>query len=141
MQADADPPVCKLQNYALSMKEQNLKIKENKQKAKQREMREIHIGVSSRPENKNSLLMFLVQANIDDHDLQHKMNKVKEFLDEKIEVRIVINSDKNILAKFPQAMDRTTLKLLERVEGLVSAVRQPQVKFSEYRKDFILSPK
>lgn len=38
-------------------------------------------------------------------------------------------------------MDRTTLKLLDRVEGLVSSVKQPAVKLGEFRKDFILTPK
>jgi translation initiation factor IF-3 len=69
------------------------------------------------------------------------MSKIKEFLQEGNEVKIVINGNKKLMAKHPDSMDRTTLKLLERVEGLVSSVKQPAVKLGEFRKDFILTPK
>lgn len=82
-----------------------------------------------------------MQANIDSHDLEVKLSKVKEFLSSGNEVKITINSNKKLATKSPQAMDRTVLLVLERVEGLVSSIRQPAVKFAEFRKDFILSPK
>lgn len=66
---------------------------------------------------------------------------MKEFLSDGNEVKITINSNKKLAVKAPEAMDRTVLLVLERVEGLVSSIRQPAVKFAEYRKDFILSPK
>ena len=83
----------------------------------------------------------MFQANIDDHDFGIKLNKVKEFLAAGNEVKISINSNRKLLLKKPESMDRTVLMLLERVEGLVSSIRQPAVKFADLRKDFILSPK
>lgn len=87
------------------------------------------------------MIIFYFQANIDTHDLGVKISKVTEFLSSGCEVKITINSNKKLAAKNPQSMDRTVLMVLERVEGLVSSIRQPAVKFADYRKDFILTPK
>lgn len=122
IKADAEPPVCKVASHKLLVKAKVDKAREVQ--AKQKEIREIHIG-----------------ANIDNHDLDIKLNKVKEFLSAGSEVKIAINSNRKLATKNPQAMDRTVLMVLERVEGLVSSIRQPAVKFAEFRKDFILSPK
>lgn len=69
------------------------------------------------------------------------MQKIKEFLNDGCEVKTVVNSNKKLSAANPGCMDRTVLKLLEKLDGLVDSIRQPAVKFSEFRKDFILSPK
>ena len=74
--------------------------------------------------------------------MEIKLKKIKEFFSDKVEVKVIIEGDKKTMEKFPECMDRTTLRFLEKVEPLVSSIKQPAVRtLHQHRKDFILSPK
>ena len=68
-----------------------------------------------------------------------KIRKVKEFIDEGLQVKLTIFAKKPLLRKNPLAIDETTVKVLDSIEDFVGQV-QPLVRLSD-RVDFILSAK
>ncbi len=69
----ANPPVCRIMDYAKYKYEQEKKQKESHKKQKIQEVKEIRFRLF-----------------IDNHDYQVKLRKIKEFLEEKHRVRIVV---------------------------------------------------
>lgn len=69
----ANPPVCRILDYSKYKYEQEKKRKEESKKQKTQEVKEIRFRLF-----------------IDDHDYQVKMRKIREFLEEKHKVRVVV---------------------------------------------------
>ncbi|MCS7201664.1 MAG: translation initiation factor IF-3 [Dictyoglomus sp.] len=70
---NANPPVCKIMDYGKFKYEQARKEKENKKSQKAIEVKEIKI-----------------RPNIEEHDYQVKLRKIREFLEKGYKVRLVI---------------------------------------------------
>lgn len=69
----ANPPVCRILDYSKYKYEQEKKRKEESKKQKTQEVKEIRFRLF-----------------IDDHDYQVKMRKIREFLEERHKVRVVV---------------------------------------------------
>merc|ERR1712166_1316950 len=84
----AKPPVCKLD----TLKEvvQNMKKREEDRKKEEQK-------------RKKGMKNILVGAAIDGHDLATKIRKVKEFIDEGLQVKLTIFAKKPLLRKNPLA--------------------------------------
>ncbi len=70
---NANPPVCKIMDYGKFKYEQARKEKENKKSQKVIEVKEIKI-----------------RPNIEEHDYQVKLRKIREFLEKGYKVRLII---------------------------------------------------
>lgn len=79
------------------------------------------------------------QALIDTHDLNTKIRKVKECIDDGLQVKLTIFAKKPAMRKNPLAMDETTIKVLDCIEPFIGTV-QPITRMPT-RVDFILHPK
>ena len=78
-------------------------------------------------------------AGIEEHDLQTKVKKVKEFLAEKHPVKISVMAKRPALIKNPLAVEELILKVIEGVGDLAGNVQQTSGPSN--KKDFVLSPK
>ena len=67
------------------------------------------------------------------------MKKVREFIEEGLQVKLTIFIKKPALRKHPLAMDETTIKVLDLIEEFVGQV-QPTARIAT-KIDFLLSPK
>jgi hypothetical protein len=67
------------------------------------------------------------------------VRKVKEFIDDGLQVKLTIFAKKPAMRKNPLAMDETTIKVLDCIEPFVGTV-QPITRMAG-RVDFILHPK
>ncbi len=70
---NANPPVCRIMDYGKFKYEQTRKEKENKKNQKVIEIKEIKI-----------------RPNIEEHDYQVKLRKIREFLEKGYKVRLII---------------------------------------------------
>ena len=121
--ASSTPPVCKVENSGLLRLEKEKKVKEIKARAKTRAVKEMHVG-----------------CNISSHDLDVKMNKVREFLDSKHPVKISFIGKPKEIAVNPLAVDQVIMKVLELLEKDASTVQPLRTK-SMLRKDVLFSPR
>lgn len=117
----ADPPVCKLEKYGQLLMEKRKKAKEIKSNMKSRSLKEIFIN-----------------ADIDPHDLNTKLAKVKEFLTDSHPVKIAIIGKKNTIKRNPLAVEETTLRVLEAIENQQVAIQQND-NSTPFRKDFVVT--
>lgn len=124
MNAAADPPVCKLEDYAKMVEDSRKKEREVKTALiqKHRALKEMVIGVG-----------------IDPHDLGHKIKKVINFLEMGHAVRVTVSAKRKQIEENTFAMDETVLKVLELVETKVSTVQQSPLYGN--KKEFLLNPK
>lgn len=104
--ASANPPVCKIQDYGKFVYEKTKQAQKQKAKQKGGETKEISLGV-----------------NIDTHDLQVKVKKGKEFLEDKnkLLVSVKLKGRENIFA------DRAHT-LIEQYRELVDAKYEQRTK-------------
>ena len=119
---DSTPPVCRIEDYGEVVAALRTHEKVKKSNDKARSLKEMFVG-----------------GGIESHDLETKLNKVKQFLDEGHPVKISVLGPNAILAKNPLAMEEVTLKVLEGLEDMVGSVQQS--KISSNKKEFILNPK
>ena len=129
--ANADPPVCKLEDFNELFNKQKLKKKSIKSSAKARSLKE----------------MFL-KAGIDKHDFHTKMNKVKEFLVAGHPVKLSILTKKLAMVSLKKnmnalGMEEATMLALEFIEDLNITVQQTAAKalLGDNRRDFLITPK
>lgn len=89
---------------------------------KKKRQKEIKVQQKSR-----ALKEILINALIDDHDFETKMNRVKDFLEDGHSVKLVIFT-KYRRGKPPDylKLDRVTLQMLESIETLPVVVQQQQ---------------
>ena len=121
--ADTDPPVCKIQDYGKLVMDKSKKNKEQRVADKSRSLKEM-----------------FVKGGIDTNDLNTKVRKIREFLEVGHTVKVVVLAKKDILRRNPYAIDETTLKIIEMVEDHVNTIKQGRAS-SAFRSDFLLSPK
>ncbi len=119
---DSVPPVCRIEDYGEMVAALRTQEKVKKANDKARSLKEMFVG-----------------GGIESHDLQTKLNKVKQFLNEGHPVKISVLGPNAILAKNPLAMEEVTLKVLDALEDMVGSVQQS--KISSNKKEFILNPK
>mmetsp|Transcript_17848 Transcript_17848/g.29837 ORF Transcript_17848/g.29837 Transcript_17848/m.29837 type:complete len:238 (+) Transcript_17848:76-789(+) len=112
--------VCVLQDFKKKQMEAEKKVKaEPKKKAKP--IKQIRVG-----------------ALCDTHDLDTKLNKVKGFLSEGLQVRVSIFAKKRTAREHPLALDETTLRVLDGLEQVAGPVQSVSKESS--RVEFIISP-
>jgi translation initiation factor IF-3 len=119
----ADPPVCRLDDYGLKLKDSKQKLKIKRAKERERSVKEMFIS-----------------AGIGPHDLQTKVNKIKDFLNEGHPVKVFLVVDNSELKKNPLAIEEITLKFLESIENHVGTMTQPTSN-SVNKREFTLNPK
>ena len=118
-----DPPVCKLDDVGDIITKQRQKKKEKRVSQKARTLKEMYF-----------------KGGIDQNDLNTKTNKVKSFLLDGHQVKIVVVAKKITLNKNPYAVDETILKIIDAVEEYAASAQPPNVA-SPFRQDFLLNPK
>lgn len=119
----ADPPVCRLDDYGLKLKDNKHKLKLKRAKERERSVKEMFIS-----------------AGIGPHDLLTKVNKIKDFLDEGHPVKVFLVVENVELKKNPLALEEITLKFLESIENHVGTMQQPTSN-SVNKREFTLNPK
>ena len=78
------------------------------------------------------------QALCESHDLNTKLNKVKAFLSEGLQVKVSIFAKKRTQREHPLALDETTLRVLSGLESVAGPVQSVSKESS--RVEFIFSP-
>ena len=78
------------------------------------------------------------QALCDTHDLNTKLTKIKGFLVDGIQVRVTIFVKKRTAREHPLALDETTIRVLDGLEGHAGPVQSVSKVVS--RVEFIVSP-
>jgi translation initiation factor IF-3 len=119
----AIPPVCRLDDYGLKLKDSKQKLKLKRAKERERSVKEMFIS-----------------AGIGPHDLITKVNKIKDFLDEGHPVKVFLVVENVELKKNPLALEEITLKFLESIENHVGTMQQPTSN-SVNKREFTLNPK
>jgi len=119
----SDPPVCRLDDYGLKLKDSKQKLKIKRAKERERSVKEMFIS-----------------SGIEPHDFQTKVNKIKDFLDEGHPVKVFLVVENTELKKNPLALEEITLKFLESIENHVGTMQQPQ-SISVNKREFTLNPK
>lgn len=119
---DSTPPVCRIEDYGEMVSSLRTHERVKKANDKARSLKEMFVG-----------------GGIESHDLETKLNKVKQFLEEGHPVKISVLGPNAVLTKNPLAMEEVTLKVLEALENMVGSVQQS--KISSNKKEFILNPK
>jgi translation initiation factor IF-3 len=117
---DADPPVCKVLDYG-KFKYRQKKAKQ-KQKSSKSQLKEIRIGLST-----------------EEHDLQFKADRVREFLQDHNKVLISMRLSGREKAYGDQAKDRMS-EFSERFEDVGKIERRP-TRESAGRVTMLLTPK
>eukprot|EP01041_Mallomonas_annulata_P007051 gene7051-14350_t len=117
----ADPPVCKLENYGNVISE--LRKKEKlRTNDKPKGMKEMFVG-----------------ALIDPHDLDIKLNKVRQFLDEGHPVKVSVLAKKRMLHAHPQALETATERLFIALGEYGQSVQRKY--YSVFKNEFTLNPR
>lgn len=119
----SDPPVCRLDDYGLKLKDSKQKLKIKRAKERERSVKEMFISCGIGP-----------------HDFQTKVNKIKDFLDEGHPVKVFLVVENIELKKNPLALEEITLKFLESIEHHVGTMQQPS-STSVNKREFTLNPK
>lgn len=124
----ADPPVCKIADYVK-------KVVEKKEKQQQE--------VEATKQNKSkSMKEIVVVAGIDPHDLETKLLKIKDFLEEGHAVKVLLTSKKRTKSTSPLLvpLDDLSAKIIEMVGESAGSLQNKRV-YSPARQDFILNPR
>jgi translation initiation factor IF-3 len=117
----ANPPVCRILDYSKYKYEQEKKRKEESKKQKAQEVKEIRFRLF-----------------IDDHDYQVKMRKIREFLEEKHKVRVVVYFRGRELA-FTDRGEELLNKIKEALKDY--AIVERDIKLEGRRMSVLLMPK
>ena len=104
---NANPPVCRLEEYSKYNYKIKQKLKEQKKKSAVVETKEIKMG-----------------PNVAEHDLQTKIKHIKEFIVENKKVKATISFKKNEL-KYPERGELILLKIAEELESVVLLEAMP----------------
>lgn len=117
---DADPPVCKLENFGRKIMDLKKKQKEAKAQIKARSQKEM-----------------IITTGIESRDLQTKMDKVHAFLEKGHHVRVCIIPKKftrgnryrnGVKRDRMEGFDETVLMFLESIDGLPIQIQEQTVK-------------
>ena len=119
----SDPPVCRLDDYGLKLKDSKQKLKIKRTKERERSVKEMFMS-----------------CGIGLHDFQTKINRIKDFLEDGHPVKIFLVVENSELKKNPLALEEITLKFLESIEYHVGTMQQPQ-STSLNKREFTLNPK
>lgn len=117
----ANPPVCRILDYSKYKYEQEKKRKEESKKQKTQEVKEIRFRLF-----------------IDDHDYQVKMRKIREFLEEKHKVRVVVYFRGRELT-FTDRGEELLNKIKEALKDY--AIVERDIKLEGRRMSVLLMPK
>jgi translation initiation factor IF-3 len=117
----ANPPVCRILDYSKYKYEQEKKRKEESKKQKAQEVKEIRFRLF-----------------IDDHDYQVKMRKIREFLEDKHKVRVVVYFRGRELA-FTDRGEELLNKIKEALKDY--AIVERDIKLEGRRMSVLLMPK
>jgi translation initiation factor IF-3 len=118
---DTNPPVCKIMDFSKFKYQQEKKEKELRKAKRHTEMKEIYI-----------------KPTIADHDLQVKLNHIKEFLQKQHPTKILIT----YFGRAAQYMDQTSEQLLEKIKNeLQDYGNFLNIKKDENRILIIVEPK
>jgi len=118
----ADPPIVKIDVF-LDVIREKAQIKKVKVKAaKALELKEM-----------------LVKANIDDKDMNRKLEKVRQWLVRSAQVKITLVSNFAKHRANPHALDEALIKVTDMLEGYAASVQEPKV-INHMRKTFLVSP-
>jgi len=118
----ADPPIVKIDVF-LDVIREKAQIKKVKVKAlKALELKEM-----------------LVKANIDDKDMNRKLEKVRQWLVRSAQVKITLVSNFAKHRANPLALDEALIKVTEMLDGYAASVQEPKV-INHMRKTFLVSP-
>jgi translation initiation factor IF-3 len=117
----ANPPVCRILDYSKYKYEQEKKRKEESKKQKAQEVKEIRFRLF-----------------IDDHDYQVKMRKIREFLEEKHKVRVVVYFRGRELT-FTDRGEELLNKIKEALKDY--AIVERDIKLEGRRMSVLLMPK
>ncbi|MGB9877412.1 MAG: translation initiation factor IF-3 [bacterium] len=117
----ANPPVCRILDYSKYKYEQDKKRKEEAKKQKAQEVKEIRFRLF-----------------IDDHDYQVKMRKIREFLEEKHKVRVVVFFRGRELT-FTDRGEELLNKIKEALKDY--AIVERDIKLEGRRMSILLMPK
>lgn len=98
--ANTRPPVCKFLNYGKLKYEKKKKEKENRKKQIQSDLKEIQL-----------------RPNIEDHDLQTKIRKIEEFLNENDKVKITISFQGREMQYAKEHGNEIINKILDVIKG------------------------
>jgi translation initiation factor IF-3 len=117
----ANPPVCRILDYSKYKYEQEKKRKEESKKQKAQEVKEIRFRLF-----------------IDDHDYQVKMRKIREFLEDRHKVRVVVYFRGRELT-FTDRGEELLNKIKEALKEY--AVVERDIKLEGRRMSVLLMPK
>jgi len=117
----ANPPVCRILDYSKYKYEQDKKRKEESKKQKTQEVKEIRFRLF-----------------IDDHDYQVKMRKIREFLEDRHKVRVVVYFRGRELT-FTDRGEELLNKIKEALKEY--AVVERDIKLEGRRMSVLLMPK
>jgi len=118
----ADPPIVKIDVF-LDVIREKAQIKKVKVKAlKALELKEM-----------------LVKANIDDKDMNRKLEKVRQWLVRSAQVKITLVSNFQKHRANPLALDEALVKVTEMLDGYAASVQEPKI-INHMRKTFLVSP-
>lgn len=109
----ANPPVCKIIDFSKFKYQQEKKEKEMRKAQRQHEMKEIYL-----------------KPTIADHDLEVKLNHVKDFLEHSHPTKIVIMSKGRLTERFDEASEKVVEKIKTSLSefGLVTNIRKDENK-------------
>jgi translation initiation factor IF-3 len=124
VQKDADPPVCRFENFGKIIQ---------KTKEREKQMRQ--------HQKSSSLKEILIKIGIDPHDLQTKMRKVKEFIDDGHPVKLNVFLRRKAMGKTAKHvqknphltnlplldLDELTLQIYSQLENLQIIMQQKDV--------------
>ncbi|MCS7151290.1 MAG: translation initiation factor IF-3 [Endomicrobia bacterium] len=117
----ANPPVCKIIDFSKFKYQQEKKEKEIRRAQRQHEIKEIYL-----------------KTTIADHDLETKLNHVKEFLQHSHPTKITITTK----GRFSEHFDESSQKVIEKIKaGLTDYGTITNVRKDENRLTLIVEPK
>lgn len=114
------PPICKMAVAATVVKEKRKAESELKARERARTLKEIVIG-----------------ALIDPHDLEHKVKRIKDFLESGHPVKLTISILPKEIKTNPTALGSAALRVISAVEGFAKVTGTE--KGQMFRKEFMLS--
>ncbi len=109
----ANPPVCKIMDFSKFKYLQEKKEKEIRKAQRQHELKEIYL-----------------KATIADHDLETKLNHVKDFLEHSHPTKITIISKGRLTERFDNAAEKIIEKIKQGVaeHGVIANVKKDENK-------------
>lgn len=121
---NSKPAVCRVEDAGKVLMEKKKKAKALRSSNRAKSVKEMVVG-----------------GGIDTHDLEMKMNKVKDFLADGHSVRVQVLAKRGNLQKNPRAVADTTLKVLDALDGHVGQINQSNKLSQPNSNIFTVNPK